>query len=366
MTKIAIDARELRQSTGRYVERLIYYLQQIDNDHDYTILLNPKDMNTWEPTNPRFTKVACPHKEFTFDEQIGFKRQLDKLGADLVHFAMIQQPVWYRGNKVTTIQDLTTARFRNPSKNYFVFTIKQLVYKWVIRNVAKKSSQVLAISNFVKQDIVDFTGINPDKITVTLEAVDEFDEPPKPVPGFEDKEYIMFNGRPLLHKNLKRVIEAFAILHEKNPDLYLMLAGKKNKLQADYVAHANKLGVSDHVIITDWITDGQLKWAMQHTKAYIWASLSEGFGLPPLEAMLNNAPVVSSNASCMPEILGDAAHYFNPLDVQDMANKIQEVLEDPVLREELCEKGHQQIQKYSWKRMAEQTLTVYKKALNEK
>jgi len=365
MTNIVIDARELRQSTGRYVERLIHYLQQIDHDHDYVILLNPTDMDSWEPTNPRFTKVSCPHKEFTFDEQLGFKKQLNDIKADLVHFASVQQPVWYKGKVVTTMQDLTTVRFRNPAKNYVIFTIKRWVYIWVNKRVAKKSVALITPTQFVKDDVTKFTHVNPDKITVTHEAVDEFDEPPTPVPGFEGKQYIMFNGRPLPHKNLRRVIEAFAILHEKYPDLYLMLAGKKNASQATYIALAEKLGVADKVVLTDWITDGQLKWAMQNTKAYIWASLSEGFGLPPLEAMLNSAPVVSSNASCMPEVLGDAAHYFNPLDVQDMATKISEVLEDPILREDLIQKGHQQIKKYSWKRMAEQTLAVYKRALRE-
>ncbi len=365
MSTIAIDARELHQSTGRYVERLIHYLQKIDTEHDYIILLTPKDMDSWEPSNPHFTKVACPHKEFTFDEQIGFKQQLQALGVDLVHFTMIQQPVWYRGRTITTIQDLTTARFRNPSKNYLVFTVKQLVYRWVIKKVAKKSAEVLTITEFVKNDIVDFAKVNPNKITVTYEAVDDFDEAPKPVPGFEGKRFIMFNGRPLPHKNLRRIIEAFALLAPKYPDLCLMLAGKKNAIVQTYVDLATKLGVADRVVQTDWITDGQLKWAMQHTQAYIWASLSEGFGLPPLEAMLNGAPVVSSNASCMPEVLGSAVYYFDPLDAQDMAAKISEVLDDKQLRQKLVTLGKKQIKKYSWRRMAEQTLEVYKQALGE-
>ena len=363
--KIAIDARGLRTSTGRYVERLLHYLQQIDHDHDYVALLKPEDMDGWQPANPRFTKVACPHREFSFDEQLGFKKQLEELRPDLVHFSMVQQPIFYRGKVVTTMHDLTTVRFRNPTKNPIVFTIKQQVYKWVNKWAAHKSLAIITPTQFVKDDIVQFTGVKPDKITVTHEAVDEFDELAVPIPAFVDKQFIMFNGRPHPHKNLRRLIQAFAELHPKHPDLYLMIAGKKDASQVAYTALAEELGVGRWVVLTDWITDGQLKWAMQHTRAYIYPSLSEGFGLPPLEAMINGAPVLASNATCLPEVLGNAAHYFDPYDVQAMANAIDEVLTKERLREKLVEAGKQQIKKYSWKRMAEQTLEVYRHALNE-
>jgi len=363
--KIVIDARGLRTSSGRYVERLVHYLQMIDDEHDYVILLTPEDMDGWQPTNPRFTKVACPHKDFTFDEQLGFRKQLDALQADLVHFVMAQQPVLYQGKVVTTLQDLTTMRFRNPTKNPVVFTIKQQVYKWVVKRVAKKSQAIITPSQFVKNDVVAFTGIDPAKVTVTLEAVDDFDEAPAPIAGFANKQFIMFNGRPTPHKNLRRLLEAFSVLHTQHPDLYLMLAGKKDASHTSYTALAQKLGVGEYVILTDWITDGQLKWAMQHTKAYIYPSLSEGFGLPPLEAMLNGAPVIASNATCLPEVLGDAAHYFDPYDIQAMAQAIDEVLSDQALRQRLIAAGKQQITKYSWRRMAEQTLAVYNQVLSE-
>jgi len=116
--KIVIDARTLRTSTGRYIERLIHYLQKIDNKNNYVILLKPKDFDDWQPSNPRFKKVICPYKEYPFAEQIDFKKQLESLHPDLVHFAMVQQPVWYNASPVvTTMQDLTTVRFRNPDKN---------------------------------------------------------------------------------------------------------------------------------------------------------------------------------------------------------------------------------------------------------
>jgi hypothetical protein len=170
MKHIAIDARELRTSTGRYVERLLHYLQQIDTSHRYTVLLKPKDMDGWTPTNPNFTKLACPYKEFTFSEQLGFYHQLEQHNPDLVHFPMVQQPVLYRGKVVTTMQDLTGIRFSNPTKNPVIYTIKQAVYKWVNKRVAHKSDELITPTEFVKQDVAAYTGVNPAKITVTYEA----------------------------------------------------------------------------------------------------------------------------------------------------------------------------------------------------
>lgn len=362
MSKIVIDARELRTSTGRYVERLLHYLQQIDTGNDYTVLLKPVDLDGWQPSNPRFTPLACPHKEFTLDEQFGLKKQLEGLQPDLVHFTMTQQPVWYKGKVVTTMQDLTTLRFYNPAKNRVVFWVKQQVYKWVVKRVAKKSLQVITPTEFVKQDVAGFTRIQLDKITVTLEAADAIADEPQPVGGLENKRFIMYVGRPTPHKNLPRLIAAFQELQKTEPDLMLVLAGRHDKNYARIAADVTKQGIQN-ILFTNYISDGQLRWLYEHCAAYVFPSLSEGFGLPGLEAMMHGAPVVSSNATCLPEVHGDAAHYFNPLDVHDMAQKIGEVVSNESLRAELVTKGKEQVKKFSWQRMAEQTLAVYESVL---
>lgn len=362
--KIVIDARESGTSTGRYIDKLIEHLGALSPKLEIIVLTKPQRMDYLKKVAPGFEIREANYKEFTFAEQLGFKRLIKSLRPDLVHFAKDHQPVLYRGKTITTMHDLTTARFHNPNKNPLVFKFKQLVYKLVVRRVARKSAAILTGTQFVKDDVVDYTRVSPAKITVTYEAADPFDEPAEPIKAFEGKDFIMFNGRPLPHKNLERLIQAFARLHVKHPSLYLMIAGKKDKSHTAYEALARRLKVDDRVILTDWITDGQLKWAMNHTQAYIYPSLSEGFGLPPLEAMLNGAPVAASNATCIPEVLGDAAHYFDPLDIQNMADAIDEVLIDGALRAELIKKGTAQIKKYSWQRMAEQTLAVYEKVLN--
>jgi glycosyltransferase involved in cell wall biosynthesis len=366
MKKIVIDARGLRTSSGRYVERLIEHLQDVDTDlsHRYIVLLRPKDMDTWAPKSKRFTKVACRYKDFSFGEQIGLAWQLYRLKPDLVHFPMAQQPILYHRAVVTTIQDLTTLRFDNPSKNRVIFKIKQEVYRWVVRIAARKSRAVLAISEFGKDDVARFTHTNSRKITVTLEAGDSVSAPAEEMPELIDKKFIMYVGRPTPHKNLPRLIEAFAQLQAKHPDLYLVLAGKKDANYKRIARDVKDKGI-EQVIFTGFVTDGQLRWLYEHCAAYIFPSLSEGFGLPGLEAMANGAPVVSSNATSLPEVQGDAAHYFNPEDVDDMAKAINAVLTKPELRKTLIERGRKQVAKFSWKRMAEQTLAVYKQVLKE-
>lgn len=359
---IAIDARELRTSTGRYIERLLNYLQELDHENDYTVLLKPGDIAGWQTKNEHFRAVPCPHEEFTFAEQIGLREQLDRLKPDLVHFGMVQQPVWYRGKVVTTIHDLTTVRFDNPAKNQLVFKLKQQVYKYVIKRAAKKSTAVITPTEFVKSDVANFTHIDPSKIFVTLEAADPLSENATPLPDLQNKKFIMYVGRPTPHKNLEHLIEAYSLLRAQHPDLLLVLAGKKD---ANYkrIEAGVREKLKGHIIFTDFISDGQLRWLYENCQAYVFPSLSEGFGLPGLEAMIHGAPVVSSNATCLPEVYGQAAHYFDPLDVHGMSDAINEVLTDESLRKTLIEAGKFQAAGYSWKRMAEQTLEIYNKAL---
>lgn len=364
MAKIVIDAREYSTSTGRYVERLLYYLMQTKSEHRFVVLLKPGDMDKFRPTSDRFEAVRCDYKEFTFGEQLGFKKQLDGLGADLVHFGMTQQPVRYKGKTVTTIHDLTTLRFYNPDKNKLVFWVKQQVYAQVIKRAAKKAAAVITPSNFVKDDLVKFSGISPDKVVVTHEAADAISEPPTPLPDLQNSKFIMYVGRPTPHKNLERLIDAFSKLRSNHPALKLVLVGKKDANYERIEASVKKRGI-DGVVFTGFTSEGQLRWLYENTQAYVFPSLSEGFGLPGLEAMVHGAPVVSSNATCLPEIYGEAAKYFDPLSVGAMADAINSVLTDEKLRNTLIKNGHDQAKKYSWKRMAEQTLEVYNKALKD-
>lgn len=358
MKKIVIDARELRTTSGRYVERLLFNLQNMDKENKYTVLLKPADFEGWQIRNINFEKVVCPYKEFTFSEQIGFLGQLRKLDADLVHFPMVQQPVLYKGTTITTMNDLTTLRYGNPSKNALVYKLKQMVYKRVNKRVAKKSDTIITYTQYVRDDVVKFAGILPDKVDVIPLAADKITLPPEEIVALKYQKFIMYVGRPTPHKNLERLLEAFARLKGPHPELILVLAGKKD---ANYrmIEEQVRIKGPTNVLFTDFVSDGQLRWLYENCLAYVFPSLSEGFGLPGLEAMVHGAPVISSNATCLPEVYGDAAHYFDPLDVQAITNAINEVLTDSHLRAELIAKGLRQGSLYSWQKTAQQTIDAY-------
>jgi glycosyltransferase involved in cell wall biosynthesis len=337
-------------------------MHMLQPSHDITLLAKSSRASWLQRTAPSFTIVGSNIKEFTFAEQLALKKQIETLKPDLVHFGIVQQPVLYDGHVVTTMHDLTTLRFRNPAKNAVVFWVKQQVYKWLNKRVAKKSAALISYSEFVRDDVAAFAHVSPNKFTIIPLAADAIREKAEPLAALKNKRYIMYTGKPMPHKNLGRLIDAFVVLQKTYPELVLVLAGKKD---ANYARHEERVlreGIQN-VIFTGFVSEGQLRWLYENCAAYVFPSLSEGFGLPGLEAMVHGAPVVSSNATCLPEVYGDAAHYFDPLDTSDIAAKIGEMLEDEALRSNLIKKGKKQAAKYSWRRTAEQTLEVYEKAL---
>lgn len=360
---LLIDARVSGTTTGRYIDKLIEYLHKLKPGFKIILLTKPGQVNFLQQLAPNFEVVESSAREFSFAEQIKLLSQIRSFKPDLVHFGMTQQPVLYSGKSITTIHDLTTARFHNPAKNSLVFRLKQIVYKLVIKRAAKKSRKVIVPSEFVKNDLAKFARIDPDKIKVTYEAADKISETAEPIEYLTSKVFITYVGNPHPHKNLGRLISAFALLHESHPDLVLVLAGKKKSLYARYESDIKNREIPN-IFFTDYVSESQLRWLYENTRAYVFPSLSEGFGLPGLEAMVHGAPVVASNFTCLPEIYGSAAHYFNPLDTDDMASKIGQVIDDKKLRDELIAKGKMQAGKYSWAKMASQTLQIYEQELS--
>jgi len=363
MSRIVIDARELRTSSGRYAERLLFYLQLVDKTNEYLVLVKPSDLDNWSPSGKNFQKILCPYKEFTFGEQIGLMKQIKSLKPDLVHFTFTQQPILYTGKVITTIHDLTTLRFDNPDKNFIVFKIKQFIYGLVTKRVARKSKLVITDSEYVRNDVSDYAHIPKSKIKVIYEAADKITDNPAPVNSVKPGSYIMYLGRPTPHKNLERLVEAFEIIQKVRPELQLVLAGKSDANYKRIEDRVKNKGI-ENIVFTGFVSEGQLRWLYENCSAYVFPSLSEGFGLPGLEAMSAGATVVSSNATCLHEIYGDAAEYFDPINVEEMANSIERVLSDNSLRGDLIRRGYTQASKYSWETTAKQTLDLYNQCLN--
>ena len=208
-----------------------------------------------------------------------------------------------------------------------------------------------------------FAKINSRKVEVTYESADKITETPEPIEDLVDQKFLLYVGRPQPHKNLDRLIEAFVSLANKHPDLYLVLAGKKDALYWQLEKHVKAQNL-ENVIFTDFVTEAQLRWLYENTACYVFPSLSEGFGLPALEAMAHGAPVASSNATCLPEIYKYSAEYFTPTDIDSMTTAIEKILTNKNLADRLSQQGKKLASSYSWQRMAKQTLDIYKSILD--
>lgn len=363
MAHIAIDARIISSSTGRYVERLIHYLGKIDSKNRYSILVRHKDLKFYQPSNPNFKIVEADFADYSLAEQTKFCVLLNQLKPDLVHFTMPQQPILYRGKTITTIHDLTLLKTYNSDKNWLIFKFKQMVGRLVFKKVCSSSQTILTPTNFTKQEVENFSKKAKSKTVVTYEAADPLPKNIKPQKyDLPFSDYILYVGQQSDYKNIKRLGQAHQKLLKKYPKLGLVLVGKINKAaqtNKDFFEKNNY----QNIIFTDFIPDQQRDWLYQNSRAYIFPSLMEGFGLPGLEAMLYKTPVVSSDQTCLPEVYQNAAHYFNPFDINDMAQKIDEVLFDSALQKSLIKNSQILLQKYSWQKMAKQTWNEYQKIL---
>lgn len=363
MAKIVIDARIIKSSTGRYVERLLHYLQQIDHINQYVILIPTKNLDYFQPTQANFQVMACDFANYSLAEQWQFKHFLDKLQADLVHFCMPQQPVLYRGKTVTTFHDLTLLKVYNRDKNWLVFKIKQGIGKWLFRQVAHQTNHIITPSQFTKQDLLDTYHINPDKISVTYESADFNQITPEPYPT-PFRQFIMYVGQQSTYKNIARLGDAHQQVLSQYPDLGLLLVGSLNPAAQLNQAYFNQRNYRN-IQFTGFVSDQQLAWLYQNCAAYVFPSFYEGFGLPGVEAMAAGAPLISSNATCLPEIYADGAVYFNPHSTDDLVDKINKVLSDKKLRQKLTRRGQRRARDFSWQSTAQQTLTIYCQILNQ-
>lgn len=367
--KIVIDGRLWAETgPGRYIRNLVTELQKIDSQNEYFLLLLKKDFDK-VGLAVNFKKVLADFRWYSLAEQIKLPKILKSINPDLVHFPHFNVPIFYKGKYVVTIHDLIHHHFqmkRATTRNPLVYQLKRIGYGRIFSHAVKASEKIIVPSDFVKQQLIKEYKLDKSKITVTYEGADESlidlakqDSPSnfsKLVQKFSiQKPYIFYVGNAHPHKNLLRLVNAFTKLRESHSDLSLVLSGPDHYFWQQLKKEVNTKGI----IFTGFVTDRELVSLYKNAAAYVMPSLEEGFGIPLLEAMACECPVVSSEAGSLKEVGGEAVIYFDPENENDMVGKISKVLDDKKIRESLIKKGEQRYKEFSWKKMAQETLQIY-------
>ncbi|MFA6271988.1 MAG: glycosyltransferase family 1 protein [Patescibacteria group bacterium] len=374
--RIGIDARfygPTRTGPGRYTQKLVDYLQEIDDKNEYVIFLRKDNWDEFQPKNSRFKKVMADYRWYSLSEQLCMPWKIRQEKVDLMHFPHFNIPIFYGGKFVVTIHDLIITHFptrRATKLGPVLYKAKQTGYRIVIWMAAKRAKRIITVSQFSKQEIVKHFKVKDEKVVVTYEACDA---PRQGEGNFSEiaerynitKPFLLYVGNTYPHKNLERLVIAFKKLREEEKvDVQLVLVGKRDYFSERLESSVKEQGIANNVIFTGFIKDSELPLFYRSAMLYVFPSSIEGFGLPPLEAMSYDLPVLSSNAPCMPEILGDAAKYFHPDEISDIVQVLKEAILNKQLQEDLRAKGREHIKQYSWKRMVEKTYSIYLKELS--
>lgn len=376
--RIGIDCRMYSSrftGIGRYVYELTENLFHLDHHNDYVLFFNEPEFSKFTPPNPRVKKVLANAPHYSLAEQTKFLSLLNREKLDIMHFTHFNAPIFYNRPSVVTIHDLTLSFY--PGKKMST-PIYRFAYHQTIQSAVKKSKKIIAVSKNTKKDLQHLFRVNDKKISVIYEGVREkfhefiTENDQKKIQAVKqkfklDKPYLLYTGVWRSHKNLPNLLKAFHILkNEYDFDGYLVITGRKDPFYAPELEEKTQtLQLENDVIFTGLVEENDLVPLYAGALTYVFPSLYEGFGLPPLEAMQCGVPVVASNTSSIPEICGEGnAVFFDPQSPQDMAEKIFQVTSQKSLREKLIISGLQRVKHFSWKKMAEQTLKVYNDALS--
>jgi glycosyltransferase involved in cell wall biosynthesis len=242
-------------------------------------------------------------------------------------------------------------------------------FRWLLLKGVARATRIIVPSELTRRELVQHYPVSPDKIVVVPDGVREgmpSDGDPGETPFDErawPRDFALYVGRFHARKNIERLIDAFARSQARRNGLHLVLAGRDLWSGARIADHIRALGLEREVHCPGHVSDATLGELYKRARLFAFVSLHEGFGIPPVEAMAHGVPVLSSNVSAMPEILGDAAHYTSPYDVEEMAHAFDRVAQDQTLRAELVARGRQRAQVYAWPQLARRTMDVYRDAV---
>ncbi|WP_298199960.1 glycosyltransferase family 1 protein [Desulfosporosinus sp.] len=376
MLIIGIDARfavHNRRGIGNYTLKLIQNLAEIDSNNEYILYIDRDDLEYVLPNQRNFKiKKLCP-SNYLIWEQFVLPMQAKKDNLDILHCTGNTAPLYLYG-KITLILTIQDVMYLKP---YFILPRSTSLYqrlgriyrKMIVPKAIKHVSRVITISNFSKKDIMEhIPSIKEDSISVIyLAANNSFKVVNKDEAITKLKEKFGINGSYILafggidpRKNTELIINMFIESKRKEQiNEKLVIVGIPNWKQAKFYNIVQESEYRDDIIFTNFVSEEDLVLLYNSASVFLYPSLYEGFGIPPLEAMACGVPVITSNTTSIPEIVGDAALLINPQNGEELKEALLTILNDKNLRYVLISRGFEQVKKFSWQKMAEKTLEVY-------
>lgn len=362
--RIGIDCRLWNETgVGRYIRNLVGKLSEIDTKNTYVLFTLTKDAYEIRNglTSDNFSIVTANIRWHSLQEQLLFSSIIQKTSVDLMHFPYFSVPLLYKGPFVFTIHDLILHHVATGKASTLplpVYFAKRLGYGAVIHSAAKKAKKIIAVSRTTKDEIVKHLGVAEEKITVIYEGVDSKISNSKSQTTIK-KPYFLYVGNAYPHKNLEFLLSVFKEFKEKDlRNIKLVMVGKQDHFYKKLQKEVEEKGLVQSVLFVTDSSDEELAGMYKDAICLVAPSLMEGFGLPPLEALSLSCPVLASDIPAHREVLENATEYFNPKDKKDLLEKLTHIAknsQDPKRKNE----GLRRVKDFSWKKMAEQTLSVY-------
>ena len=369
--RVAIDARKLHDfGIGTYVRNLLLHLARLDRETDYVVLCQHKDCQFVKKLGENFRAVAEWALPYSIAEQFRVPMHLRRERVDLFHSPHYVLPPLTPCRSIVTIHDCIHLMF----PQYLPNRLAYLYAKTFLHIASRRSNRILTVSESSKKDIVRLLNVPQEKVTVIYNAIDErFRKEPDEEAVWKVREryqlhdpFILYTGNIKPHKNLERLIDAFYRLRRNGlTHVRLLIIGDEISKYPNLRRAVHRYQLHKHVRFLGYVSNDLLAVLYRLADVFAFPSLYEGFGLPPLEAMAIGAPVVTSNVSSLPEVVGDAALLIDPLDPDSIADGLRRVLTDSSLREELRIKGFAQARKYSWDRSVSHVRKIYGEVVSE-
>jgi glycosyltransferase involved in cell wall biosynthesis len=363
--RIGIDARKLHDfGIGTYIRNLLRQLARLDTETEFVLLARPDDIADLSAIGPNFRAVPARAGNYSVAEQLTIPLALKRERVTLFHAPHYVLPPLVRCRAVVTIHDCIHLMFPNYLPNRFALNYARTS----IGMAARRASRVLTVSESSKRDILRFVDVPADRIDVIHNAYDErFGIEPleEDVVRVRERyqlhdEFVLYAGNVKPHKNLERLIDAFQLVRQRGLDhLKLVLIGDEISKYAALRRAVHKYQLHNSVRFLGYLPEETLAIMYRLAGVFVFPSLYEGFGLPPLEAMASGTPVVTSNVSSLPEVAGNAAVLVDPYDPTAIADGIYDVLTDAVLRQSLRRKGLARAREFSWEDSIRRVREIY-------